>query len=107
MGRAGCCLSRSLSGIRKTVRACFKGELPENWHENLPVFEEGSKFATRASSGEVLNAVAKSVRISLAEVPTLPVRTKQQSMTKRTLPRQIMPDVISGLVYVNMQWVLL
>ncbi|GGP16007.1 transketolase [Oceanobacillus neutriphilus] len=39
----------------------LKGELPENWHESLPVYEEGSKLATRASSGEVLNAVAKTV----------------------------------------------
>ncbi|WP_077601367.1 transketolase [Oceanobacillus sojae] len=39
----------------------LKGELPKNWHESLPVYEEGSKLATRASSGEVLNAVAKAV----------------------------------------------
>ncbi|MFD1413521.1 transketolase [Oceanobacillus jeddahense] len=39
----------------------LNGELPENWHESLPVFEEGSKLATRASSGEVLNAVAKTI----------------------------------------------
>jgi len=47
--------------LGKQFELALKGELPENWHENLPVFEEGSKFATRASSGEVLNAVAKSV----------------------------------------------
>lgn len=39
----------------------IKGELPENWHSSLPVYEEGTKLATRASSGEVLNAVAKAV----------------------------------------------
>ncbi|WP_040985363.1 transketolase [Oceanobacillus jeddahense] len=39
----------------------LNGELPENWHESLPVFEEGSKLATRASSGQVLNAVAKTI----------------------------------------------
>lgn len=47
--------------LGKQFELALKGELHENWHENLPVFEEGSKFATRASSGEVLNAVAKSV----------------------------------------------
>ncbi|WP_339177843.1 transketolase [Oceanobacillus sp. FSL W7-1293] len=47
--------------LGKQFELALKGELPENWHENLPVFEEGSKFATRASSGEVLNAVANSV----------------------------------------------
>ncbi|SFK55591.1 transketolase [Marinilactibacillus piezotolerans] len=38
------------------------GSLPENWQENLPVYleQDGAK-ATRASSGEVLNAIAKAV----------------------------------------------
>lgn len=30
------------------------GELPENWHDALPVFEAGSKIATRNASGNVL-----------------------------------------------------
>lgn len=39
-----------------------KGDLPEGWAEGLPVYEPGKdKLATRASSGEVLNAIAKSV----------------------------------------------
>ncbi|MFD1066197.1 transketolase [Oceanobacillus locisalsi] len=47
--------------LGKNLELAIKGELPENWEENLPVYEEGSKLATRASSGEVLNAVAKTV----------------------------------------------
>ncbi|WP_066196051.1 transketolase [Gracilibacillus timonensis] len=39
----------------------IKEELPKNWFGNLPVYEEGSNIATRSSSGEVLNAVAKAV----------------------------------------------
>ncbi|MFA9459149.1 transketolase [Halalkalibacter sp. AB-rgal2] len=38
-----------------------KGELPEGWDADLPVYEAGSSLATRASSGEVLNAIAKKV----------------------------------------------
>ncbi|MBM4765351.1 transketolase [Bacillus sp. B15-48] len=38
-----------------------KGELPVNWKEVLPVFESGSKLATRASSGKVLNAAANAI----------------------------------------------
>ncbi|MCT2536398.1 transketolase [Aquibacillus koreensis] len=41
--------------------AAMKGELPEGWDKELPVYETGSSLATRASSGEVLNGIAKSV----------------------------------------------
>ena len=34
------------------------GKLPDGWGDAVPTFEPGSKMATRASSGKVLNAVA-------------------------------------------------
>jgi len=34
------------------------GDLPEGWDRDLPKFEAGKKVATRASAGEVLNAIA-------------------------------------------------
>lgn len=34
------------------------GELPVGWEESLPTFEAGTSLATRAASGEVLNALA-------------------------------------------------
>ncbi|MCF3942349.1 transketolase [Oceanobacillus sp. APA_J-5(13-2)] len=43
------------------LEQAMNGELPVNWEEAIPVFEEGSSLATRASSGEVLNAIAKAV----------------------------------------------
>jgi len=36
----------------------MKGELPENWESKLPSFEGAKPMATRAASGEVLNALA-------------------------------------------------
>lgn len=45
----------------KELELAIKGELPADWTESLPVYEEGSSLATRASSGEVLNAIANSV----------------------------------------------
>lgn len=40
----------------------MNGELPAEWDEDLPVFEPGKDtLATRASSGKVLNAIAKTV----------------------------------------------
>ena len=35
-----------------------KRELPANWDSDLPVFESGKDIATRAASGEVLQAIA-------------------------------------------------
>ncbi|WP_080146362.1 transketolase [Marinilactibacillus piezotolerans] len=40
----------------------LSGELPEDWDRNLPVYTEGDKAAaTRATSGEVLNALSQSI----------------------------------------------
>ncbi|ALX47845.1 transketolase [Lentibacillus amyloliquefaciens] len=40
----------------------IKGELPENWDENLPVYDSRDDAkATRATSGEVLNEISKAV----------------------------------------------
>ena len=38
-----------------------QGKLPEGYDRELPVYDPGSKKATRESSGEVLNALAKTV----------------------------------------------
>ncbi|WP_144471125.1 transketolase [Bacillus pumilus] len=39
----------------------IEGKLPENWDQEVPVYEAGSSLASRASSGEVLNGIAKQV----------------------------------------------
>ena len=36
-------------------------ELPANWTKDIPAYEEGKSLASRASSGEVLNAIAKNL----------------------------------------------
>src|SRR5699024_3432380 len=44
------------------LKQAISGELAENYAEELPVYEAGKdKLATRASSGEVLNAIANTV----------------------------------------------
>ncbi len=45
------------------LEQAINGELEIDWDEVLPVYEEGSSLATRASSGEVLNAIAKAVPV--------------------------------------------
>ncbi len=38
-----------------------EGKLPNGWDQNLPTFEDGKGKATRVSSGEVIQALAKSL----------------------------------------------
>jgi transketolase len=47
--------------LAKALENAMTGVLPANWEEALPPFEAGGKMATRASSGLVLNAIAKVV----------------------------------------------
>ncbi|WP_404455010.1 transketolase [Oceanobacillus kapialis] len=45
----------------KQLQLAINGELPCDWDKDLPVYEPGSALASRASSGEVLNAIAQAV----------------------------------------------
>lgn len=47
--------------LAKQFKDAFADKLPENWVESLPVYEEGSSQASRVSSKEVIQAVAKAV----------------------------------------------
>ncbi len=38
-----------------------KGELPSGWDQAIPVYEDGKALASRASSGEAINAIAKNL----------------------------------------------
>jgi transketolase len=42
----------------KAWQALMCGELPAGWEEKLPSFKDGKAIATRAASGEVINAIA-------------------------------------------------
>lgn len=43
------------------LETAMKGALIEGWDKDLPVYEEGKSLASRASSGEALNAIAKNL----------------------------------------------
>ncbi|RDW20674.1 transketolase [Oceanobacillus chungangensis] len=47
--------------LANEFETAISGKLPEGWEKELPAFEVGDNMATRASSGKVLNAVAKAV----------------------------------------------
>ncbi|MBU8877932.1 transketolase [Bacillus sp. FJAT-29790] len=43
------------------LERAMKRELQQGWDKEIPVYEEGKSLASRASSGEVLNAIAKNL----------------------------------------------
>jgi transketolase len=47
--------------LAQQLRVAIQGKLPEGWESGLPSFETGSKLATRAASGQVINGIAKTV----------------------------------------------
>lgn len=47
--------------LAKQLSLAIRGELPEGWDQDLPVYEVGKSLASRASSGETLNALANRV----------------------------------------------
>ncbi len=47
--------------LAQQLTAALQNELPDGWDKDIPVYEEGSSLASRASSGEVLNAIAQNL----------------------------------------------
>ncbi|WP_096435307.1 transketolase [Alteribacter populi] len=47
--------------LAKELELAIKGELPRNWDKDIPVYGKDDKLATRASGGEVLNAIGQNV----------------------------------------------
>ncbi|AMQ20239.1 transketolase [Geobacillus sp. JS12] len=43
------------------LKRAIEGKLPDGWEASLPVYEAGKSLATRSSSGDVINAIAKAV----------------------------------------------
>ncbi|PWW17070.1 transketolase [Cytobacillus oceanisediminis] len=47
--------------LGQQLEQAINGELSEGWDKGIPVYEEGKSLASRASSGEVLNAIAQNL----------------------------------------------
>ncbi|MBS4221764.1 transketolase [Lederbergia citrea] len=47
--------------LANQLEQAIAGDLPEGWDKDIPVYEEGKSLATRASSGEAMNAIAKNL----------------------------------------------
>ncbi|MEH7250126.1 transketolase [Neobacillus niacini] len=49
--------------LANQLEAALRNELPEGWDKDIPVYSEGKALASRASSGEALNGIAKNLPI--------------------------------------------
>nr|WP_295972488.1 transketolase [uncultured Bacillus sp.] len=47
--------------LGQELELAINGMLPEGWSKDLPVYEIGKSIASRASSGEAINAIAKNL----------------------------------------------
>ncbi|MFL6466558.1 MAG: transketolase [Pyrinomonadaceae bacterium] len=53
--------SKAFPELGKTLRETRSGKLPEGWEDSLPKFNEIEAKATRAYSGDVINAIADTI----------------------------------------------
>jgi transketolase len=58
------------------LSALLAGELPAGWEQKLPTFEEGSKLATRAASGQVISTLGAALKPLLGGSADLSGSTK-------------------------------
>ncbi|SDL96977.1 transketolase [Bacillus sp. OK048] len=49
--------------LANQLEAALRNELPNGWDKDIPVYSEGKALASRASSGEALNGIAKNLPI--------------------------------------------
>ncbi|MEH7345990.1 transketolase [Bacillus sp. JJ1532] len=49
------------SELASQLEQAINGELKQGWANDIPAYEEGKSIASRASSGEALNAIAKNL----------------------------------------------
>ena len=52
---------RARPGLGEAFRQALSGELPAGWESKLPKFDKGEEKATRAYSGDVINAIADAI----------------------------------------------
>jgi transketolase len=53
--------AKKFPGLGKTLKETRSGNLPEDWEKALPKFDDVEAKATRAYSGDVINAIAETI----------------------------------------------
>lgn len=83
---------QAYSELAAQFTQAVSGELPTGWDQDIPVYEEGTSLASRASSAEVLNAIAKNV-------PTFLGGSADLASSNKTMiedDTDFMPDTFHG-----------
>ncbi|MEH7109938.1 transketolase [Bacillus sp. JJ1764] len=78
--------------LAKQLEQVLNHELPEGWDKDVPVYSEGTALASRASSGEVINGIAKNLPILIGGSADLAGSNK--TMIKGS--KDFMPDSYEG-----------
>ena len=92
--------------LANQLEVAIKGELPAGWDQDIPVYEEGKTLASRASSGEVLNAIAQKLPYFIGGSADLAGSNNTTIKGELILCLVIIVVVIFGLEFVNLRWVL-
>ncbi|WP_237452170.1 transketolase [Qipengyuania algicida] len=75
--RSAAALSRTDASLAAELDSLVSGKLPDGWQDDLPVFEADAKgMASRAASGDVLNAIAPQVPLLIGGSADLAPSTK-------------------------------
>ena len=54
-------IKKHSQNLAAQLEAAIKGELPTDWDQDFPVYEEGKTLASRASSGEAVKCYCKKI----------------------------------------------
>jgi transketolase len=65
--------------LSNVFQQTMSGELPADWEEHLPSFDDAEAIATRVASGKVINALAPHMPMLIGVRPILAFRTTPTS----------------------------
>ena len=92
--------------LANELEVAMHNKLPEDWDENLPRYEAGKdKLATRVASGDAINTFAKTIPNLFGGSADLASSNNTMMKEEAILQKRAMMVEISGLVFVNLQWV--
>ena len=90
--------------LAKQFKAAFADELPANWEEALPVYEEGTAQASVYQAKMRFKQSPKLFLMYGAVQLIYLVQTIQLSLMKKNSNLVLMKAVTFGLVCVNLRW---
>src|SRR5699024_2295441 len=88
--------------LAKEFEQTISNKLPNNWNNNLPMFESGKDDqATRKASSAMINAISKTVPNLFGGSADLASSNNTMMTDDKDLRKKIMQGAIFGLEFVN------